>query len=164
MDINEELRAEIYKRKWHKTIRRHWIWKTGNRVEMDRYQIGLSLFLIVGLQNLWRKRSTIGCVTIRIIIIIIIIIFLLLSQFFLFLVLLLLNQWWAPTLRLLVSDCSTFLAMLLVQLFLVENLLKAFLVLFSDIFSPLLTIPVAPIIIIIIISWLPPTRPVLIQK
>jgi hypothetical protein len=59
---------------------------------------------------------------------------------------LLLNQWYTPPLRLQVSDCSTFRTMCdapSTAVFFVDNLLSALLVLFTHIFSPLVTIPVA---------------------
>jgi hypothetical protein len=47
-----------------------------------------------------------------------------------------LKQWWTPPLRLPVSDCSTFLMCDVpsTDVFFVENILKAFLVLFPDTF------------------------------
>jgi len=59
-----------------------------------------------------------------------------------------LNPWCTPPLRLQVSDCSTYLIMRNVPsaAVFVQNLLNAFLVLFTDILSSLVTIPVATVI------------------
>jgi hypothetical protein len=56
------------------------------------------------------------------------------------LVLLLLSQWWTPTLRLQVSDCNTFFMMCDVPstAFFVDNLFNVVLVLFPNIFKPLI--------------------------
>jgi hypothetical protein len=72
-----------------------------------------------------------------------------LLQVFFSLVLFLLTQWWTPPLRLQVSDCSTFLMMCDVSStagFFVENLLNVFLILFKNVFKPLLKIPVPQMI------------------
>jgi hypothetical protein len=100
----------------------------------------------------YSRLQAVGCHYTDILLLLLLLLLLLIFLFsfhMFFLVLFLLDQWWTPPLRLKVSDCSTFLIMCDVPstaVFCTESIEFFPYIVFRYFFSPLVTIPVAPMI------------------